>query len=292
MTTAKVPLKITAIGGSATRGLNIAQQDTWPEQLQIVCQEADWHVFVENRASHGLSLSGFVERVLHIEREDPQDLYLFQIPGASRSYIGVNGTRRIREECYGKQIVFGWSALSGGVTPTRLNLTKGISDENSPFHRYLKNYAFPIVSRNNRSVTYEEFVAFVRFWESNICRSDLELISYAKEIFLLQQILRNLKKSYLMFQWHGECLRKLAHRTDPFYGLIDWTKFARNGEKTVIDYLQESYADQYPGLLNDEYHHLNRAGNRIIAEEIVFQEICRYNPSLPGTAGPLTDIPQ
>jgi len=77
MTTAKLPMKVTAIGGSATLGLKIAQQDTWPEQLQIVCRDAGWHVFVENRASHGLSLSGFVERVLHIERKDPQDLYLF-----------------------------------------------------------------------------------------------------------------------------------------------------------------------------------------------------------------------
>jgi len=276
MTISKGPMKITAMGGSATAGLRVEREDTWPKQLEDICREAGWQVSIENRASHGLAVSAFAERVLYMEGKYPQDLYLFQIPLSGRIYFGVNRTRRIREEDYGKEMVFGWSALNGYVSPTRLTLTKGMLNESTPFHRYLRSFFFPVIKRNNPSATYEEFIAFVRFWETNLCDSDLELISYAKEIFLLQQVLRNLKKPYLMFQWNGDCLRNLTHRTEPFYSLIDWTEFAFKGEKTVIDYLQQSHASRYRGLLSDEYFHLNRAGNRIIAEEFIFPEMLRW----------------
>ena len=276
MTISKGPKKVTAIGGSATAGLRVEREDTWPKQLEDICREAGWNVSIENRASHGLAVSAFAERVLYIERKDPQDLYLLQVPLSGRFYFGVNRTRRIREEDYGKEMIFGWSALNGYVSPTRLTLTKGMLNESTPFHKYLRTFFFPVIKRNNPSATYEEFIAFVRFWETTLCNSDLEIISYAKEIFLLQQILRNLKKPHLMFQWNGDCLRHLAHRTEPFYSLIDWTEFAFKGEKTVIDYLQQSHASRYQELLSDEYFHLNRAGNRIIAEEFIFPEMLRW----------------
>lgn len=271
-------MKIATIGGSATLGLYIERKDTWPQQLAAICDEAGWRVSVENRASSGLSLSAFAERVLHLERKDPYDLYLFQIPLPGRIYIGVNGTRRMREEDYGKEMIFGWSALNGYVSPTRLNLSRGILHENHPFHKYLKSFSFSIIHRNSPSATYEEFIAFARFWETNICESDLEFISYAKEVFLLQQILRNLQKPCLMFQWNGRCLRNLAHRTEPFYSMIDWTEFAFKGEKTVIDYLKDSHTGRYPELVIDNLGHLTPAGNRVVAEELVFPEILRWRP--------------
>jgi hypothetical protein len=271
-------MKLTAIGGSATFGVNIEPQDTWPKQLETLCREAGWHVSVENRASNAIAISAFAERLLHIERTDPQDLYLFQIPMTGRLNFGVNGTRRIREEDHGKEMVFGWSALNGHLSPTRLNWNKGFLYLKPPLDKLSETYHFAIIKRNNPSASYEEFAAFVRFWDANICDSDLELISYVKEIFLLQQVLRNLQKPCLMFQWNGECLRNLAHRTEPFYSLIDWTEFAQNGERTAIDYLQKSHANQFLNFLTDEYFHLSRAGNRIIAEEFVFPEILRWQP--------------
>src|SRR5579863_6727111 len=108
MTISKGPMKITAMGGSATAGVRIERQHTWPKQLEDICREAGWQVSIENRANHALAVSAFAERVLYIERKDPQDLYLFQIPMSCRVYFGVNGTRRIKEEEYGKEMVFGW----------------------------------------------------------------------------------------------------------------------------------------------------------------------------------------
>ena len=276
MTTSKGPIKITAMGGSATAGVRIEQKDTWPKQLEDICQEAGWNVSIENRANHAIAVSAFAERVLYIERKDPQDLYLLQIPMSARIYLGVNGTQRIQEEEFSKEMIFGWSALNGRVSPTRLSFSRGLFHLKPPFDKLVETYYLPIIKRNNPSATYEEFIAFVRFWETNLCNSDLDLISYAKEIFLLQQILRNLEKPYLMFQWNGDCLRNLVHRTEPFYSLIDWTEFAFKGEKTVIDHLQQSHASRYQDLLSDEYFHLNRAGNRIIAEEFIFPEMHRW----------------
>lgn len=276
MTISKDPIRITAIGGSATIGVNVERQDTWPKQLESVCQSVGWPVSVENRASHALAISAFAERVLYIEQKEPQDLYLFQIPMSGRMHFGVNGRRKILEQDYGKDMIFGWSALNGYLSPTRLNFNKGFLHLKPPFHNLVETYYFPVVKRNNPSATYEEFIAFVRFWETNICDSDLEIISYIKEILLLQQVLRNLKKPYLMFQWNGERIQGLANRTEPFYSLIDWTNFVNKGEQTAIDYLKESHATKYPDLLTDEYYHLTRTGNRIIAEEFVFPEILRW----------------
>jgi hypothetical protein len=269
-------MRITAIGGSATVGVNIEEQDTWPKQLEGLCQDAGWHVSIENRASHALPVSAFAERILYIEGKDPQDLYLVQIPMPGRIQCGINGTRRIKEEDYGKEMIFGWSKLNGYLSPTRLNFNKGFLHLKPPFHKLLETYYFPVIKRNNPSATFEEFIAFLRFWEDNICDSDLELISYVKEIVLLQQILRNLQKPCLMFQWNGECLQNLAHRTEPFYSLMDWTKFAHKGETTAIDFLKKSHSNQYLELLSDEYYHLSRAGNRIIAEEFILPDILRW----------------
>lgn len=275
MTLSQTATKITAIGSSATRGFKIDQQDAWPEQLEVVCRDAGWDVSVANRATHGLAISAFAERVLHIERSDPQDIYLFQIPISSRIYFGVNGSRRLREEDFEKDVLFGWSEKSAHISPTRVLLTGGSLDEKSPFHKYLKSFFFPIIKRNNPNADYDEFLSFIRFWEANIRDSDLELIAYTKEILLLQQLMARLQKNYLMFQWCGPCLQNFAHRTQPFYSLIDWNAFALEGAKTAFDYLKTHHADSYSDLLNDEYHHLNRAGNRVIAEQFVLPELLR-----------------
>lgn len=270
------PTRIVAIGSSATRGFKIEQEDAWPEQLEVVCREAGWDVSVTNRATHGLALSAYAERILHLEKTEPQDIYLLQIPIPSRIYFGVNGTRRLREEDYEKDVILGWSEKSSHISPTRILLTGGSLDEDSPFHKYLKTFFFPIIKRNNPEMRYEDFIAYLRFWEANIRDSDLELIAYAKEIVLLQHIMAQVGKPYLMFQWCAPGLHQLAHRTEPFYRLIDWSAFVGQGQETAIDFLKHHKTDQYADLLVDEYTHLNRDGNRIIAEEFVFPEIERW----------------
>ena len=267
--------KIVAIGSSATRGFQIAQEDAWPEQLENFCQKSDWNVGVTNRASHGLALSAFAERILHLEKNDPQDVYILQIPIPSRTYFGVNGTRRLKEEDYDKDVILGWSAKNSYISPTRILITGGSLDESSPFHKYLKSFFFPIVKRNNPEMKYEDFLSYLRFWETNIRDSDLELVTFTKEIVLLQHILSGIGKPYLMFQWCGTCLQRYANRTEPFYSLIDWEKFILKGQHTAIEYLKRNKTSQYKQLLNDQYLHLNRAGNRVIAEEFVFPELER-----------------
>ncbi len=268
--------RIVAIGSSATRGFKIEQEDAWPEQLEVVCREAGWDASVANRATHGLALPAYAERILQLEKTEPYDIYLVQIPIPSRIYFGVNGTRRLREEDYEKDVILGWSEKSSHISPTRILLTGGSLDENSPFHKYLKSFFFPIIKRNNPEMIYEDFIAFLKFWEANIRNSDLELISFAKEIVLLQHIMGGIGKPYLMFQWCGTCLGRLALRTEPFYSLIDWSVFAGQGRETALDYLKHHWGSQYANLLNDEYSHLNRAGNRILAKEFVFPEIERW----------------
>lgn len=270
------PTRIVAIGSSATRGYMIKQEDAWPEQLEVVCREAGWDVRVTNKATHGLALPAYAERILHLEKTDPQDIYLLQIPIPSRIYFGVNGTRRLREEDYEKDVILGWSEKSSHISPTRILLTGGSLNEDSPFHKYLRSFFFPIVKRNNPKITYEEFIGYLRFWEANVRDSDLELLAYVKEIVLLQHIMARVGKRYLMFQWCGTCLRGLAARTEPFYSLVDWDMFVGRGHDTAFGYLKRQKEAEFEHLLNDQYTHLNRAGNRVIAEEFVFPEIERW----------------
>jgi len=269
------PLKIVAIGSSATRGYEIKQEDAWPEQLEQVCHQAGWNVTVSNKATHGLPLPGFAERIVYLERTDPQDLYLLQLSVADRLYLGVNGRQRLKEASYSKDVILGWSEKNFFTSPTRVLLSGVALDENSPFHQYL-NFFFMVIKRNNPKATFEEFLTYLKFWEANIRDSDLELINYVKEIVLLQQLLLALRKPYIMFQWNGFCIKQVATRTEPFYSLIDWSVFIGNGDVTAIEYLQRSYPDLYKEIQNDAYHHLNRAGNRLIAETLVFPSILKW----------------
>jgi len=268
-------LRIVAVGSSATRGFQIKQEDAWPEQLEILCREANWDASVTNRASHGLALPAFAERILHLEKNDPHDIYLLQLPIPARTYFGVNGSRRLREEAYQKDVILGWSEKSAHISPTRILLTGGSLDKSSPFHKYLESFFYPIIKRNNPEATYDDFLTYLKFWEANIRNSDLELISYAKEVVLVQHIMTLIAKPYLMFEWCGTRLRSRAERVEPFYPLIDWSVFVGQGHYTVIDYLKQHKGARYKDLLNDQYTHLNRAGNRVVAEEIVFPEIER-----------------
>jgi hypothetical protein len=267
--------RIAAIGSSATKGFNIKEGEAWPEQLEGLCREAGFRVEVSNRATHGLALQAFAERILHLEHSDPYDLYLIQIPIPNRAYFGVNGTRKLREEDCGKEVAFGWSPKTSRVSPTRILITGGSLDEDSPFHKYLKSFFYPIVRRNNPNIAYEDFLAYLRFWEANVRDSDLELLNYIKELVLLQYVLKTVGKPYLMFQWCGMNLQRLKIRTEPFWSLVDWSPFVFRGEQTAYEYLNRNHAAQYETLQADGYHHLNRAGNRIIAEELVLPAIRR-----------------
>lgn len=267
-------IKIAAIGSSATLGFQIEPSESWPAQLEKICNKQFDDVEVQNRATHGLALQAYAERIVYLENEINPDLYLLQIPVPGRLYLGINGKGKLKEEEYSKDVLFGWSRKNAQISPTRLLLTSGeILNENSPFHKFLKSYYFPTVKRNNSKVSYKLLIQFIKFWHENIRFSDLDYIYYGKEIYLVQQLLAKFHKPYFMFRWDGPAMSFYAEKFAPFYSLIDFDRFILQGKFSVLELLKKHYPDSYESFLIDEYGHLNQKGNQVVAEDFVFPSV-------------------
>lgn len=261
------------MGSSATRGVGVEAGETWPTQLEEIARREGLDVEVANRASHGLALAAYAERVLVIDRVLEPDAYLLQLPIPGRLYVGINGAGRLSEQVLGKDVVFGWSEKTAGATPTRLMLTRGITKPSNPFHKHLSGYFLGLVQRNNPDVGWDDFYAFLRFWDANVQGSDLSYVEHAKELVLLQHVLTRLGKPYRMFEWIGPPLRAIERAADPFCALVDWSAFVGDGHVTAFAYLASTAGDAFDSLQYDRFGHLNAAGNRVLAEEWLLPEL-------------------
>ncbi len=261
-----------ALGSSGTYGFKIEPEDTWPMQLEVVLREEGIRAKVWNMASPGLPIAAFAERILLIEKSIAPDLYLLQMPPFSRIYFGVNGSGKIKEEKYAAAKIMGWKAMDDNqlrLSPTRIHLDRLVAVADTQFHYILKRYFYPKIARNNPTTTYEELEQFAKFWGENIAYSDLSHIQHAKEVVLLQLLIgTRLQRPYWMFDWNEYNVLE-DQRIGPFREQIEFQHFIKQGRQSALKFLEAEQGEQYSQFKVDAYGHLNRAGNRYIAQNFI-----------------------
>ena len=262
------PVRVAVLGSSGTYGFRVPRDATWPAWLERLARERCRAVEVANFASPGLPLAAYAERLAHLREAYRPELALIQLPEVGRAYLGLNGTRRFREEEHDAHQLFGWAGprdATTRVSPTRIHLTRLLAVPGSPFFHLLEPWFYPRVAENNPDVGWEEFLAFARFWADNVAGSDLQHVQHGKEIVFLQMLLERWGVPYLMFDWH-----RYNSRRDPRLGrfreLIDFTSYVGGGERTAQDFVEEEAGPERDRLFVDAHGHLAEEGHRRLAE--------------------------
>jgi hypothetical protein len=93
-------MDIAVLGSSGTYGFKVSHNSTWPYRLEQLCRSRHFETTIHNYASPGLPIGAYAERIVYIEQNIHPGLYIIQLPVFSRTYIGVNGTGRLKEANY------------------------------------------------------------------------------------------------------------------------------------------------------------------------------------------------
>jgi hypothetical protein len=262
---------IVCLGSSGTAGYKITIGETWPLQLKSLLSE-DYEV--RNMAVPGMAISGMLEIILLAEKKYNPCLYIIQLPPPNRFYLGLNGNGLIREEDYDNEVVLGLKKNEHGVrvSPTRVHLNTGISKRDSPFFKFIKDYMYQILYKNNKKSSYESLLNFVDFFSENIFGSNVHLFQYYKEVLLLVLFLKNIRKKVLFFDWFMESFLKLdmvnIHNLH-----INRSYFIKEGKFTAYSYLNKFFPEKIENLTIDNYGHLNKEGNFLIAKEFLLKDV-------------------
>ena len=261
-------LRTAVIGSSGTYGFRIPRDQTWPAHLERLCRARHLAVEVASFASPGLPLAAYVEQLAHLREAYGPHLVVVQLPPHSRLYLGLNGSRRLREEGRSPAELFGWAGPCDSTTrvaPTRAHLNRLLAVPGSPFFHLLKPWFYPRVAENNAEVSWDQFLAFARFWADNVAESDLQHVQHGKEIVLLQMMLERWRLPYLMFDWHTYNSR-LDARLGPFHAIIDFSRYVGGGAQTASKFVESRSGTD---LLLDSHGHLTAQGHRDLAEHFV-----------------------
>jgi hypothetical protein len=261
-------LRTVAVGSSGTYGFKIARTQTWPAQLEQLCRARGKAVEVASFASPGLPLGAYAERLLYLRTAYEPDLVVIQLPPCARTYLGINGTRRLGEEGRSAAELFGWAGPLDSTTrvaPTRIHLNQLLAVPGSPFFHLLEPWFYPRVADNNEHASWDQFLSFARFWADNVADSDLQHVQHGKEIVLLQMLLERWKVPYLMFDWHVYNSR-LDARLGSFSTMIDFSRYVGGGTQTASGFVKGRGGTEQ---LLDSHGHLTPEGHRDLAEHFL-----------------------
>jgi len=265
--------QIAVIGSSGTKGSGVPEGTSCVSQLEQICRHHNFDVSIRNYSSPGLPIQALAERILFVEKVYTPDMYLIALPTYATIYIGLNGMKNIQESTFSQNKILGLEEETQpglGRSPTRIFFGNIHKDLPNPKFSLVCNLWFKtIVKPNNPEVSFSSFKDFLLFLAENVVHSELQHVQHGKEIFLLQQLLKNLNKLYVMFDWWNYNSRA-DRQLGPFGDLIDFTTYVLEGKYSAEEFLKLIARENRKDIWLDDSGHATEKGHTLIAKEFLF----------------------